>query len=68
MASDSLDYVSYFRIALWLTGRLDSTLVRLQKHTLEPSFYPEDMMLPKEQQELLWNAFYANSKESGRCD
>jgi hypothetical protein len=32
---DSLDFVSYYRIALWLSGRVDSTLVRLQKRTQE---------------------------------
>ena len=63
MAKDSFTYLNYFRIALWLTGRVDSTLVRLQKRTPEPSFYPEDMQLPEEEQRLLWDAFFRQEKE-----
>jgi hypothetical protein len=40
MAKDSLTYLNYYRIALWLSGRLDSTLVRLQKRTPEPVSAP----------------------------
>ena len=60
---DSLTYSGYLRIALWLTGRLDSTLVRLQKRPQEPSYYPEDMQLPEEEQRLLWNEFYASKEK-----
>jgi hypothetical protein len=60
---DSLDYTMYMNLARWLSGRLDSTLVRLQKRTPEASYYPEDMQLPEEEQKLLWNAFYATKEE-----
>jgi hypothetical protein len=63
MARDSLDYNSYMAIARWLMGMVDSTLVRIQKHTPEHSFYPEDMQLPVEEQKLLWNEFYVTKEE-----
>lgn len=62
MARDSLDYTMYMNLARWLSGRVDR-LVRPQKRTQECSYYPQDMQLPEEEQQLLWNHFYA-SKET----
>lgn len=61
---DSLNYTMYMNLAKWLSGRLDSTLVRLQKRTQEASFYPEDMQLPEEELKLLRNAFCASKEEA----
>lgn len=62
-----MDEELYLGIARWLSGQLDSTLVRLQKRPQEPSYYPEDMQLHEEEQRLLWNEFYA-SKETRNED
>jgi hypothetical protein len=59
---DSLDFVSYYRIALWLTGRLEPRIRGCEG----PSYYPQDMQLPEEEQQLLWNHFYA-SKGDNAC-
>lgn len=70
MANDPLTYLNYYHIALWLSGRVDSTLVRLQKRTPEPVsaptlpiYTPEDMQMPEEEQRLLWNEFFTQNKE-----
>lgn len=70
MTKDSLDYTSYYRIALWLSGKLDRTAVRLQKGTQEPvsantlpKYIPEEMQMPEEEQRLLWNEFFTQNKE-----
>lgn len=59
MASDSLTYTDYMKIALWLAGRVEPYV----KGSAEPSYYPADMQMDETSQRLLWNAFYANSKE-----
>ena len=60
MASDSLDYTMYMKIALWLVGRVEPYV----KGSAEPSYYPKDMQLPEVEQRLLWNGFFRQDKEA----
>lgn len=79
MAKDSLDYVSYYRIALWLSGRVEplvkgSVGPRKQRGysptdptpetAQEPVFCPEDMQLDETSQKLLWDTFFRQEKEA----
>lgn len=62
MAGDSLDIVSYYRIALWLTGRLEP-FVRPRKRTQEPvSAYTLPKYTPEEKELLL--AHLRNKREA----
>ena len=62
MPSDSLTLSNYMAIARWLTGTLEPRIGG-QKGTTASSYYPEDMQMPEEEQNLLWNAFYASNRE-----
>ena len=78
MARDSLAYLNYYRIALWLSGRLEphvkgsvgprkqrgySPTAPTSETSQEPVFCPEDMQLDEASQKLLWNEFFKQDKE-----
>lgn len=78
MSRDSLDFVSYYRIALWLTGRVQSHVegsvgprkqrgysptATTSETAKEPVFCPQDLQLDETSQKLLWNEFFRQEKE-----